>query len=59
MHKQLKNVKRLKHVDLFISFYYQPLHNSFYHYMFRLPVVTIIRELLFTDMRSVWYVNEW
>jgi hypothetical protein len=37
---------------------YQLLHNnSIYCYMFRLTVVAIIRESLFTDMRSVCYVT--
>lgn len=43
-----------------ISYFYQPLHNScFYFCTFRLPVVAIIRESPFTDMRSVYCVNEW
>jgi hypothetical protein len=41
-------------------YYYQPLHNhSFYSYMFRLNIVAIIRESLFTDVYSVQYVIEW
>jgi hypothetical protein len=48
-----------RHVE-YINFYYQTLHNnSLYSYMFRLPIVAIIRELLFTDVRSVLYVSEW
>jgi hypothetical protein len=48
-----------REVALHRSFYYQLLHKDyFYCYMFRLPVVAIIRESLFTDMRSVLYVKE-
>jgi hypothetical protein len=39
-------------VPLYMSFYYQLLHNNyFYSNMFRLPIVAIIRESLFTDVR--------
>jgi hypothetical protein len=31
----------------------------FYSYMFRLTVVAIIRESLFSDVQRVQYVNQW
>jgi hypothetical protein len=57
-----KYVEKILHTfrafALHMNLSYQPLHNnSFYSYMFRLPIVTIIREPLFTDVRSVQYVK--
>jgi hypothetical protein len=57
----IPNIVIFRAVALDIRFLlYQLLHNnSFYSYMFRLTTVAIIRELLFIEVRSIQYVNEW
>ena len=42
-----------RNAPIHMSFYYQSLSNNyFYSYMFRLPIVAIIRESVFTDVHS-------
>jgi hypothetical protein len=54
-------VGRSLKLNIHMSFYfYQTLYNNFFYpHMFRLPIVTVIKESLFTDARTVQHVNEW
>jgi hypothetical protein len=46
----------IKHIFLLLPTIAQYI---FYSYMFRLPIVAIIRESLFSHVHSVQYVTEW